>query len=139
MDVTQEKYSQILATVAAGQTDQTSSILNMANYDEIVIGLHMGAIVSGSVVTALIQEGDQSDLSDAATVSGSSVTIADTADGKMWVWRIPRRKKQYFRLKVTRATQDATIAAAWAIQRKGRLSPETDDTSVVAKTIVASA
>lgn len=136
---TTEKYTQIFAPIVAGQTDQTSEILDCAGYDETVIGVALGAITAGAATTILLQEGDDAALGDAATVSGSTITVLDTQDNKTWVFNVPRRKKRYLRAKVTRATQDSVISSGWAIQRQGRLSPETDGTGIQSKTILASA
>ena len=98
---------------AAAATDINGTIIDLAGFHGCLIAVHFGAIVSGAATSIKAQAGDDSGLSDAADVAGSSVTVADTDDDKVFYIDVHRPGKRYMRLVVLRATQNATVAAMY--------------------------
>ena len=124
------KMARVMNAVAAGVTVENSSVIDMQNYDGVVFIAAFGAITSGAVTSAKAQQGAASNLSDAADLKGTKITIADTDDDKVAVLDIYRPQKRYLRLVVSRATANAVIDGVVALQYKGKKAPVTQDASV---------
>ena len=124
------KVTRVMNGVAAGTSAQNSSVIDMQNFDGVVFIAAFGAITSGAVTSAKAQQGAASNLSDAADLKGTKITIADTDDDKVAVLDIYRPQKRYLRLVVSRATQNAVIDGVVALQYKGKKAPVTQDASV---------
>ncbi len=100
---------------AAGATSINGSIIDCSGFDGCAIAVHFGAIVAGAATSIKAQAGNDSGLSDAADIAGTSVTIADTDDDKVFYIDVQRPQKQYLRLVVSRATQNATLTAVYLL------------------------
>lgn len=100
---------------AAGATNINGSIIDCSGFDGCLIAVHFGAIVSGAVTSIKAQAGNDSALADAADISGTSVTVLDTDDDKVFYIDVLRPTKQYLRVVVSRATQNATLAATYLL------------------------
>ena len=124
------KVARVMNAVAAGVTVENSSVIDMQNYDGVVFIAAFGAITAGAVTSAKAQQGAASNLSDAADLKGTKITIADTDDDKVAVLDIYRPQKRYSRLVVSRATANAVIDGVVALQYKGKKAPVTQDASV---------
>ena len=118
---------------AAGATDINGSTLDMAGFDAVTMLAQFGAIVSGAATSIKAQHGDASDASDMADVEGTSQTVADTDDEKLFVINIIRPQKRYVRLVVKRATQNATVIGTY-IQYAAKELPVPSQGSVVGGT-----
>lgn len=110
---------------AAGTSAINGSVIDTANAEGIMFLVRMGAIVSGAVTSLKVQQGDASNLSDAADIAGTSQTIGDTDDEEIFVVDIKKPTKRYVRLVVSRATQNATVASAEALVYGQRYNPVT--------------
>ncbi|HYV18614.1 MAG TPA: hypothetical protein VFC25_06265 [Verrucomicrobiae bacterium] len=120
---------------AAGATNINGSIIDMAGFDACLIAVHFGAIVAGALTSIKAQQGDDSGLSDAADVAGSSVTVADTDDDKVFYIDV-RPRKRYLRLVVSRATQNATVCASY-LQYDAHDEPSAQLAAVTGATVTA--
>jgi hypothetical protein len=96
---------------AAAATDITGTTIDTANFDGVAFVVQLGAIVSGAVTSLKVQVGDQSNMSDAADVTGLTLTVADTDDEDIKVLDYHRPAGRYVRLYCDRATQNATLSA----------------------------
>lgn len=118
------KTTKILTAVtptngAAGATNINGSIVDLSGFSSCLIAVHFGAIVAGAATSIKAQIGDDSGLADAADVAGSSVTVLDTDDDKVFYIDVQRPQKRYLRLVVLRATQNATVAAVYLLYDPG--------------------
>jgi len=113
------KPCQIVTTTAgaAAATDITSSAVDMADYDGCLFLVAFGAIVTNAVTTIKLQQSDDSGGSpdDFSDIVGTSQTVADDKDNTSFVIDFRRPQKRYLKLIVTRATQNATVGAVYAI------------------------
>lgn len=125
------KVTRVLNAVAAGTTEQLGSVIDMQNFDTVLFLVAFGAIVAGAATSIKAQQGTLADGSDMADLAGSSVTVADTDDNKVAMLEVVRPQERYVRVAVERATQNATIDGALAIQGDPRTSPVTQPTSVI--------
>lgn len=117
-------------TGAAGATDLTSDVVDTQGYDGVRFKVAFGAIVSGGVVSVKAQQGAAANMSDGADLEGTSQTVADTADSKVFIVEIYRPEERYLRVKTLRATQDATVDYMEAELFGGRVQPVTQDATV---------
>ena len=109
---------------AAGTSAITSSAIDMAGYDGCLFIVPIGTIVSGAVTSLKAQQSsDDGSSDDYSDIAGTSQTIADTDDDKLFYVDILYPQKRYLKLVVSRATQNATIGGIQAIQyRKNSVS-----------------
>jgi hypothetical protein len=122
---------------AAGTTAVNGATVDMANFEEIMILVPFGAIVSGAVTSIKWQEG--STTIPTTDVAGTNITVADTEDDTTKVLRIIKPRSRYGRVVVTRGTQNATVGAIYYILSGDRTLPAIDDTTVVGETHVSPA
>lgn len=100
-----------IAAGAAASTVLAGSVIDFADCEGALIIVQTGPIVTGAVTSIKFQEGAASNLSDAADVLGTSVTIADDDDNEVFFLDIKRPGKRYGRVYLTRGTQNATASA----------------------------
>lgn len=137
----QVKVSQAITVTAgaAGTTDINGTTLDTANFEGVMIEVTMGAIVSGAVTSIKVQQGDASNLSDAADLEGTAITVADDDDNETFLIDIFKPRKRYVRVVVDRGTQNATVAAASYIQYGPRTLPTSQGTAVTLESHVSPA
>lgn len=119
---------------AAGTSAINGSTLDMANFEGVLAVVRFGAITAGAATSIKIQGGNASDLSDAVDLTGTAQTIADTDDDKTFYVDLYQPTYRYVRLVVSRATQNAVVAAAQYLQYEPRNMPTTHGTGVAGET-----
>ena len=122
---------------AAGTTAVNGSAVDLSGYDEIMILVPFGTIVSGAVTSIKWQEG--STTSPTTDVLGTNMTVLDTEDDTTKCLRIIKPRNRYGRVVVTRGTQNAHVGAIFYILQGGSTQPATDDTTVTQETHVSPA
>jgi len=131
---TEDNKISILTTVAEGaaaQTTITSDALNMAGFDSACFIVPVGPVTAGAVTTMKLQQSDDDGSSDAySDVLGTSITIADSDDNKLKYLDVYRPGKQYLKIVIARATQDATVGGIFAVQYNASSLPVTQGTDV---------
>lgn len=134
------KVTRVLNATAAGSSDITTcAVIDMANFEAVTFMVAFGTITSGAVTSIKVQQGTDGTVSDAADLEGTSVTIADTDDNKIAMVEVYRPRERYVKLIIKRATQNAVVDGAWAIQTGPRVKPTThDSTTTVAPEFWAS-
>lgn len=126
------RLQRVSNAVAAGTTVVNSSVVDTTRLEGVLFIIALGAIVTGAATSAKLQQGDAPDLSDAADLEGTSVTIADDADNKLVYLDLKRPLKRYVRAVVSRATQNATVDGIVAIGYGAGVVPPTHDVATVA-------
>ena len=117
---------------AAGTTDITGATCDCQRAGGVQIEVVMGAIVSGAVTTIKAQGSD--DDSTWVDLEGTSQTIGDTDDEKVFYIDLVRPRHRYNRVYVDRATQNATVAAALYHKYALAKQPTTQGTNVSGET-----
>jgi len=115
---------------AAGTTDITGDIVDMAAFEAIRAIVVMGAITANAVTSFKWQQGDESDLSDAEDIAGSGQTIADDDDDKVFLSDLIRPEKRYVRPYIDRGTANAVVAAVVTEQYRASERPVTQSADV---------
>jgi len=124
--------------VAAGTSDLNSDVVDMAGYEGVRFIIGFGTITSGAVTSIKVQQGQASNLSDAADLAGSAITVADTDDNKLAISEIFRPQERYVRLVTDRGTQNAVVDFLVAELYGARKLPITQDATVISAEIANS-
>jgi hypothetical protein len=120
---------------AAGTADIESTIVDTAGYGGVQFVIQLGAITSGAVTSAYVQQNTANSTSGMATLAGTTATIADDDDGQYVVIDVARPAERYVRLVVDRGTQNAVVAAAHAYLYNPSVAPVTNSDSAHHSTI----
>jgi len=126
------------AAGVAGTTDINGTTLDMKNYEGVLMVARMGVITATAVTSIKAQQGDESDLSDAADLLGTGITIAADDDNEIFVIDLGKPSKRYVRLVCDRGTANAVIDATY-IQYTGKKAPVTQGSGVTLETHVSPA
>ena len=127
------KITRVMNAVAAGTTVQNGSVVDMSGWDGVTFIASFGTLTATQVTSLKGQQGQVSNLSDAADLAGTLVgPLADGDSNKCLVLDIYRPLERYVRPVVSRGTANAVIDGVLAIQYRGRKSPVTQDTATIA-------
>ena len=74
------KVTRVSNAEAAATTDVNTTILDMSGYRGVMWIAEFGAITATAVTSIKAQQGAASDLSDAADLTGTSISIDDDED-----------------------------------------------------------
>jgi hypothetical protein len=122
---------------AAGTTAVNGATVDMSGFEEIMVIVPFGAIVSGAATSIKWQEGATT--SPTTDVVGTNITVADTDDDTTKILRIVKPQNRYGRVVVSRATQNATVGAITYILSGGRTLPPTDGSTTAGETHISPA
>lgn len=119
--------------VAAGTSDITDATgVDVSGFEEVAFLVPFGTITSGAVTSVKLQQSDDDGSSDAySDLEASSCTVADDQDDKVLILACRRPLKKYVRCYVDRGTQNAVVNGIIAILRHPRVSPVTQDSTVI--------
>lgn len=109
----------------AGTTDINGSVVDMANFRGVLHILTMGAITVNAVTSAKLQQGAAANLSDAADLTGTAVTIADDDDDGVFYLDLFEPEERYVRIVVDRGTANAVVTSCVALKYGPRVKPVT--------------
>lgn len=119
-----------LNAVAAGQTEQTGTGVDMSDAEVVTFYAAFGAITGGAVTSIKAQQSSDNGVADGwSDLEGSSVAVADTDDNKVVPLEIVRPLKRYVRLVISRGTQNAVIDGVIAVKTHLRVRPGVNDTT----------
>jgi len=103
-----------IAAGAAGASAVNGAGLDTAGFQGGVAVVEFGPIVSGAATSIKLQQSSDDGASDSyGDVEGTSQTVADTDDNTVFYCDFHRATKQYVRIVVSRATQNATCSAMY--------------------------
>lgn len=130
------KVTRVSNAVAAGISDINSSSVDMfaggLEYNSVMFSVEFGTITASAVTSVKIQSSD--DDSAWSDVTGSSQTVADTDDNKVFLLDAGKVQSRYLRCVVDRGTANAVVDGILAIQYNGD-GASTHDSSVAGSAI----
>lgn len=100
----------------AGTTDINGTTLDMSGFEGVLVLVRMGAITGTAVTSIKMQQGAASNLSDAADLEGTGITVADDDDDQIFMIDLYRPLERYVRVVVDRGTANAVVASAEYLQ-----------------------
>jgi hypothetical protein len=132
------KITKVLDYTAAG-TDDTieSSVIDMQGFDAVVFVVAIGAITATGTAAVQVQQGDESDGSDMANLTGAAVNFAAADTTLLAAIEVVKPAKRYLQVNVTRATANVVINSAIAIQHGSAVKPVTNGATVKGTVCVA--
>jgi hypothetical protein len=131
-------FIRVLAAQAVGTASETSTIIDMQNYEGVVAILAMGTLTDGTPLLKA-QGGNLANGSDMADLANTHTSALLTDDGKALVLDIYRPEFRYIQFVAVRggttgAVWDAMIAAQYC----AKVVPTPQDTSISNINFVAS-
>ena len=114
----------------AATTDINGAVIDMANFESVLMIVTFGVITGSAVTSIKAQSGTDGSVSDAADLLGTGQTIADDDDNETFFIDLVKPIERYVRLVVDRGTQNAVVASATYIKYNPRTKPTTHDTGV---------
>jgi hypothetical protein len=128
------KVTRVMTSQAVGTASVNGNILDMEGFEGVEFILQAGAITDGNL-SIKTQDGAAANLSDAADMAGTLVTLQNTDDNKAAVLDIVRPVKRYIRPVVVRGgATGAVIDSVIAIQYAARNKPVANDAATVGNT-----
>lgn len=131
MNITKnQKIIKCVAPTAAGATAVNGTAIDMSGYETCLFMVGFGTITSGAVTSIKVQQDTTSAMSTATDLTGTSVTVSDTSDDKIFTVEVVKPTERYLRVVISRATQNAVIDYGVAILSGARKSPITADSTI---------
>lgn len=94
---------------ASGTADRSGATLDMQGFEGVLMVVQFATIAAGAAVGIKAQQGAASNLSDAADLADTAITVADDDDNQIFVIDLYRPQERYVRVVVD---NDATNASA---------------------------
>lgn len=117
------KVTKVSATVAAGTSAVNGTVIDMQGFEGVMFVASVGTAAADNGIKA--QQGQQSNLSDAADLASTQV-LSDATQTDL-VLDVYKPQERYVRPVIVRGTS-TTVEAVWAIQYEARTKP-TDNTT----------
>lgn len=100
---------------ASGTADRNGITIDTANYEFALFVVTFAAVAAGAVVSIKAQQGAASDLSDAADLLGTGITVAADDDDQVFALAIVKPRERYLRVVVDNDGSNATAQSAVCI------------------------
>jgi hypothetical protein len=124
------KVTRVSNAVAAGTTAINSSSVDMKGFEAVEFTVAFGAITAAAVTSVKLQGSRDNVDWTSADLEGTSQTVADDADNKIFRIDVAKPRYRYLRCVVSRATQNAAVDSIVAMQYQADKEPITQDTTV---------
>lgn len=121
------KITKVSATASGATSDVNGTVVDMQGYAGVMFIVSLGTAAADNGVKA--QQGEQSNLSDAADLAGTQV-LSDGTQTDL-VLDLYRPLKRYVRAVAVRGTS-STLEAMWAVQYAGSHKPDINVTAAQA-------
>lgn len=123
--ITEFKWTVALALVAAAAADRNGAALDMMNFRGVLMVVTFGAVAAGATTSIKAQQGAASNLSDAADLEGTGITVAADDDEQIFIIDLYEPAERYVRVVVDKDTSNNTQEIANYIQYGARVRPTT--------------
>ena len=115
---------------ASGTADRNGATLDMAGYDGVLVVCKLAAIAASAVTQIKMQQGAASDLSDAADLAGTGVTIAADDDDEVKYIDLYQPRERYVRCVMDKDGSNACAESVVYVQYRSKTGPITQPTGV---------
>lgn len=127
-------FDKVLVATAAGTGDTLNGdIVDLQNFDSVVLVAILGDVTATAVLTLKAYCGDEAALGDGAYKTTTAAVTADAtnADNKLLILDVVNPGTRYVRADLVRATANAVVDGIIAIRYNARVVPVTQPTDVV--------
>ena len=114
----------------SGTADRNGATLDMAGFDGVLVICKLAAIATSATTSIKMQSGDASDMSDAADLTGTGVTIADDDDNEVKYIDLYQPRERYVRCVMDKDTSNACAESVVYVQYRSKTGPITQPTGV---------
>lgn len=131
------KITRLANDAAAGTSDITSSVLDMAGFDSVIFLALLGDVTAGDVLTLTAKQNTANSTSSPAPTAITGAVIgpitagATDNDNGIFALEIMRPAQRYVFVVLNRTTQNAVVDGIIAIQFNAKSLPVTQDSSVL--------
>ena len=115
------------AAYADGTADVNGATLDMSGYDGVLMILTAAAIAGSAVTTFKAQQGAESNLSDAADLEGTGISVADDDDDQLFIIDLYRPQERYVRAVIDKDAANTVAASILYIQYNASRAPVTQN------------
>lgn len=122
---------------ASGTADREGAALDMKGFDGVLMIVKFATIAAGAVTSIKAQQGDESDLSDAADLEGTSQAVAADDDDEVYYIDLWQPQKRYVWLYVDKDASNACAESAIYVQYQAKDRPTTHASGVTGEAHVA--
>lgn len=98
---------------AEGSADRNGEVFDTKGFEGVMTVVKFGDIAAGAVTSIKVQQGAASDLSDAADLEGTSISVAADDDNQIFIIDIYRPRERYVRVVVDKDASNNTEEMAW--------------------------
>ena len=119
---------------ASGTADRNGATLDMKGYDGVLVVCKLATIATNATTSIKMQSGAASDMSDAADLTGTGVTIADDDDNEVKFIDLYQPRERYVRCVMDKDTSNACAESVVYIQYRGKSAPVTQPSGVEGET-----
>jgi hypothetical protein len=123
--ITDFKITTALDFAVAAAADRNGATLDMDGYRGVLMFVKFGAIEAAGVNSIKAQQGAASNLSDAADLEGTGITVAADDDNQIFIIDLYEPTERYVRLVVDKDATHTTEEMAWYVQYGARNRPTT--------------
>jgi hypothetical protein len=111
------KIVSALNLATAANTDRNGATLDTNGYQGVLMFVKFGAIAADATTSIKAQQGAVSDLSDAADLAGTGITVAHDDDNQIFCIDLYRPAERYVRVVVDKdgTTSNASQEMAWYV------------------------
>jgi len=108
---------------ASGSSSRNGAIVDMQNYDGVLMIVKFATIANGATTSIKAQQGQLANMSDAADLAGTAISVADDDDNQIFVIDLYKPRERYVRLVVTKDGSNNAAESAIYVQYSGRKMP----------------
>lgn len=110
---------------ASGTVTRNGDVLDMAGWDGVLMGVQFATIAAGAKPLIKWQQGEASNLSDAADLVETGITVAEDDDNQIFASDLFKPRKRYVRVVVEKDGSNASGESAWYLLYGGKTRPNT--------------
>jgi hypothetical protein len=123
--ITEFAFTSALDFAAAASADRNGAVLDMDGFHGVLMCVKFGAIEASAVTSIKAQQGAAANLSDAADLAGTGITVADNDDNQIFIIDLYEPTERYVRLVVDKDAAHTSEEIAWYIQYGATHRPQT--------------
>jgi hypothetical protein len=98
---------------AEGSADRNGEVFDTKGFEGVMMVVKFGDIAGSAVTSIKAQQGAASNLSDAADLEGTGISVADDDDNQIFIIDVYRPRERYVRLVVDKDASHNTEEMAW--------------------------
>ncbi len=110
---------------ASAAADRNGEVFDAQGLEGVLIITKFGTIAAGAVTDVRVQQGAAANLSDAADLEGTAITVADDDDNQIFIHDIVKPRERYVRGVVNKDGTNATAEMMIYIGYGPRVAPLT--------------